>query len=406
MPYYSRYRRRTGFARYRRRYAGYRRRYYRRRSSAGSTSSRSRCRVVVKTQKVVTLTIPAGSRNSNLLSATPYYDTPDSSTINGCAGACGSPLYQAYANLYDSVKCDGVISRISIISPVGGSTGAVSTALTIVSAYDRMGTRGELTSSVDRSTLNDLLSYSTVQSRTAINNSVAKTARSCWASDIQERTMFHDCSFTFLAEDSVTYDQDWYANQNKLTYFAPAFWCGVQLAAATSTQATNVNLLLEQVYYMTFRSPKFGVSQSASGAAAVRRAVAADDALAAESLDSEDRVYVRAKSGYTPPKKQPRSSVAAMMEAGLDDPSEVTPHLLESLAERSEAMDDPDYVGEPKGVLDHFDDEEDRTALQINLRRGKQDADRWHARHDGEVPILTLPRGTPRVVPPASPFKK
>ena len=143
MPYYSRYRRRYP-SRYRRRYSGYRRRSYRRRSSVGSVSSRSRCRIVVKAQKVVTLTIPAGSRDSDVLSSNPYFDNPDASAVDACAGAVGSQLYQAYANLYDSVKCDGVISRISVISPVGGASGAVSTALTVVSAYDRMGTRAEV----------------------------------------------------------------------------------------------------------------------------------------------------------------------------------------------------------------------------------------------------------------------
>lgn len=400
MPYYSRYRRRTGFARYRRRYAGYRRRYYRRRSSAGSVSSRSRCRIVVKTQKVVTLTIPAGNRDSDVLSSSPYYDMPQPAAIAGCAGAVGSSLYRAYANLYDSVKCDGVISRVSIISPVGGSAGAVSTALTVVSAYDRMGNREEVTSTgVNRLTLNDLLKFSTVQTRTAINNSVAKTGRMCWASDIQERTTFHDCDIG--TNTAGSFDKDWNSNTSKVNYFAPCFWCGVQLAAATSTNPSTVDLLLEQVYYMTFRSPKFGVAQTVTRAVAVD-----DDPLAAQSLDAEDRVFVRDKSGYTPPRKQPRSSVGVMMEAGLDDPEEVTPHLVESLAEREEAMRDPDYVGNPKGIMDHFDDESDRTDLMLNLRRGKQDADRWHARHDGETPLLSLPRGTPRIVPPATPFKK
>ena len=79
------------------------------------------------------------------------------------------------------------------------------------------------------------------------------------------------------------------------------------------------------------------------------------------------------------------------MEAGLDDPEDVTPHLIESLAERAEAMDDPDYVGNPKGIMDRFDDESERTDLQLNLRRGKRDADRWHARHDGETSLSPSP---------------
>ena len=210
--------------------------------------------------------------------------------------------------------------------------------------------------------------------------------------------MFHDCSIG--ATETYVYDKDYLAQENGPSYFVPLTMIGIRNAAATSETKTTVQILIEQVYYFTFRNPKFGAAHTGSAAAGVKAfAVAEDDPLATESLDSEERVFVRDRSGYTPPRKQSRSTVGAMMEAGLDDPEDVTPHLLESLAEREEAMEDPDYVGNPKGIMDHFDNESERTDLQVNLRRGKRDADRWHARHDGETTLLSPSRDTPRVVP-------
>ena len=77
MPVYSyRYRRRYGrrYSRYRR-YGAYSR-YRRRRSGTSSTaSSRGRIRVRVPVQQIVSLTIPANSTDSNVLTY-PYYHAP------------------------------------------------------------------------------------------------------------------------------------------------------------------------------------------------------------------------------------------------------------------------------------------------------------------------------------------
>lgn len=407
MPYYSRYRRRTGFARYRRRY-GYRRRRYARRSvTGGSLSSRSRVRVRVQVEKLITVEIPAKKTESSIVSSVPFANfsplgTPTPGSLQ--CSATESPLYQTYIKLFDQVKCDGVISKVAVTTPVGSSNSSVP-ALTIVTAYDRQGTfyeaaqvgatqQGSLVSAPV--TYSDVLESSGSVVRNALNNSVAKTARSCWASDIQERTMFHDCTLSTALNDNN--DAAYASLRWSCPFFCPLFYVGFSLPTTAPTTATKINFILSQTYYFTFRNPKFGASSGASAAASKAAAVDPDDPLAVQSLDSEERVYVRSRSGYTPPRKQSRSSVAAMMEAGLDDPEDVTPHLLESLAERQEAMDDPDYVGNPKGIMDPMTDDE-RVDLQVNLRRGKQDADRWHARHDGETPLLSLPRGTTRVVP-------
>ena len=182
MPGYSyRYRRRYGrrYSRYRR-YGAYSR-YRRRRSGTSSTaSSRGRIRVRVPVQQIVSLTIPANSTDSNVLTSTPYYHAPGVAPLCVC-GATASPLYRAYTSLYDQVKCDGVVTAVSVVSPIGASTGAAAQALQVVLAYDRAGTYYEASNAGQQLTVGSLFNFSSSVSRSAINNSVAKMARSCWA---------------------------------------------------------------------------------------------------------------------------------------------------------------------------------------------------------------------------------
>ncbi|ASU55894.1 putative capsid protein [Hudisavirus runais] len=264
MPtYVYKYRRRYGrrYSRYRR-YGAYSR-YRRRRSGTSSTaSSRGRIRVRVPVQQLVTLTVPANTIDSNVLTSSPFYHSTTGAPLAVC-GAVSQNLYLAYTNLYDQVKCDGVVSNLSVVTPIGG-TGATA-ALQVVMAYDRAGTREELLNS-DASqpglSVGRLFNFSSAVSRSAINNSVAKMSRSCWASDIQERTQFHDS--TVFVSAASNQDRDYAASASKVSYFAPMVMVGVRLAAAAPTSATTVQVLLEQVYYFTFRQPKYGGDPSAS----------------------------------------------------------------------------------------------------------------------------------------------
>ena len=290
MPYYSRYRRRTGFARYRRRYSGYRRRYYRRRTSTGgSLSSRSRLRIRVPAQRVVTLTIPSESTDSDVATANPFFEQLNDRPQCVCS-AVGMPLYQAYTGLFDQVKCDGVITKVAVVSPIGA--GASLQALQLLIAYDRQGTINETINSPAAVTVSSLYNMSSVQIRSAINNSVAKTARSCWASDIQERTVFHDCTIAVTQDKKVIYDQDYNSDRQVAAYFVPLTYIGIRNAAAAATSSTSIQILIEQVYYFTFRNPKFGAAPATGGGTRALAVRAEDDPLATESLDDAPQALV------------------------------------------------------------------------------------------------------------------
>lgn len=270
MPtYVYKYRRRYGrrWSRYRR-YGAYSR-YRRRRSGTSSTASnRGRIRVRVPVQRVISVPVASGSFDSSIVTSSPWYQTREAAipqTPNGVCGAVSSPLYRAYTGLYDQVKCDGVVSRISIVTAIGSAIPAVQ----VVTAYDRMGTRDEVLNADANSTTTvaSLFDFSSASIVSAINNSVAKTSRSCWASDIQERTVFHDCTVTQPVTSGVNAgffsDVSFNSSPEHVGYFSPLTMIGLRLAAAPSAD-TTIQILLEQTYYFTFRNPKYGGSATST----------------------------------------------------------------------------------------------------------------------------------------------
>ena len=263
MPtYVYKYRRRYGrrYSRYRRygSYSRYRRRRY---GTSSTASNRGRIRVRVPVQKVISCPVASGDYDSKIITSHPWYQSSDADISTSPYGVCSavtSPLYRAYTGLYDQVKCDGVVSRISLVTAIGASG---LPAVQVVSAYDRLGNKNEVRN-VDLVTTSDLFDYSSASIVSAINNSVAKTSRSCWASDIQERTVFHDCNVGAGAS-SATVDVDFNSNASKVGYFSPLLLLGLRLAAAPQTDII-VQVLIEQTYYFTFRNPKYGGSSTST----------------------------------------------------------------------------------------------------------------------------------------------
>ena len=146
MPtYVYKYRRRYGrrYSRYRR-YGAYSR-YRRRRSGMSSTaSSRGRIRVRVPIQRVLSVPVASGSYDSSVVTSSPWYQNSDGAIDTNARASCGavsSQLYRAYTGLYDQVKCDGVVTKISIVTAIGA--GGIP-AVQVVTAYDRMGNQSEV----------------------------------------------------------------------------------------------------------------------------------------------------------------------------------------------------------------------------------------------------------------------
>lgn len=251
MPRYSRsYRSRSSG--YRRRYsrrAGWRypyRRYYRRGKYANASS---RSVVRIKTMSASTLTCGTGAGSTP--SAVVGFDAFSSSSST--LSALASPLYREYTKLYEEVKCIGVRVDMSVVDAIGGAT---LPSVQIYTCWDRRHGSAEAAPAAG-----NIVSASTSACTVALNNSIARTRRSIWASDLLEKAQWHDCS---LSTDGSGFSDDaWNAATSNPNFFCPAFFC--TFLSPTLAVAGTMRVNFQVVYYMAFRNPKYGLSGSAKG---------------------------------------------------------------------------------------------------------------------------------------------
>lgn len=292
------------YTRYRRRWLGryYRRRRYYRRSYGrkfANGSSRSRVRIKVPVQFNVALSVPAGANTSNVLTVCPFFNngTATAGTLSEAAvrgGLTNSQLFINYGNLYDSFKVDGMKVGVSITSPVGAGTSAFP-SLAVYTAWDRKFERADFTQASQYPTVANLKTSSSFLASTAVNNSITKLRRSCYASDIFEKASFLDCNASNLATQMIA----GVANQTLTAFtsgdgtqiaypaFCPCFMLGVDTGSSIdSSNARPVNLVVEVMYYVTFRNPKFGGSPATKDDIAIPRSIYMDDEDG--DMDQED----------------------------------------------------------------------------------------------------------------------
>lgn len=275
------YRRRYRYRRYRpRRYV---RRWFRRRMRRfvnGSSKSTVRVKVpITKTFQVASVT-SAGAVFNNPIYPWQY---GGSRTM---FSACNSPLYQLYCNLYDEVKCIGCKVVLSIGTPIG--TSSVPSA-TFVTAWDRRLSLDEIQNSAP--SFSELLNYASQQKATAVNNSIAKLRRSCYASDLLEKAQWHDCTLSPAGAGQLPSDSAVNAAGNNPNFFAPGMWIGVSQTGASSQ---NIDMQADVTWYFAFRNPKYGAASSSKGVETRALPVMADmehEELADdEDMDNDDLV--------------------------------------------------------------------------------------------------------------------
>lgn len=252
MAGFRRWYRRRYPQRYRRYFRRYRR-YYRRRFVNGS--SRSTVRLKVPVIQTFNVTRPANSHGTTFARFCPFHTW---SAANTTPSALGSELYRIYCDLYDEVKCIGMKVKVNICNQVGGTD---IPSLEIYTALDRRTGYGE-----PNVTFANVRKFSTFSMATAVNNSVAKIERSCYASDLMEKAQWHDCSLTLTkdGDGNVTAASDSAyvqagANPN---FFVPCFFLGFDVP--TKTTEITINFTTEVMYYFSFRNPKYGGSSSAA----------------------------------------------------------------------------------------------------------------------------------------------
>lgn len=212
------------------------------------------------------MTVAAGSYWSNLMAITPYRHETDSSATAWAYTHCAllaSPLYRTYAKLYDQVKVDSVYIKLSLMTNVGN--GGLVPALKFYTAWDRNSTFAE-TSGTDIPTVSDLMNGSESQATLVVNNSRAVFTRYSRASDIQERTTFHDCSYSII--NTTNYVDNSYRSASNVVPqigYCPGLWFAIQSAVAPGTGNTFSFLVSADVKWrVTFRNPKYGLSSGVS----------------------------------------------------------------------------------------------------------------------------------------------
>lgn len=266
MPYYRRGYSRRGRYGYRGYNRSWRRRGWFRRGglSRASTQGNRRFSVIVPTQSVFNFTVPAGQYWSDLFALCPYANNPGIKLQQ--ASLPSSLLYRTYCRLYDQVKIDWVSCKISIMSLVGA--GGIAPAVKVVTMWDRDMTVMEGVpqgGQIHVPTIDNLQSGSESQTSLIVNNSRAVINRFNAASDIQERTTFHDCSISNETGGAGAFYADYLWYNGKRVGYCPGLYVALNSATAPGEGSQfTFTCSLDVKWHVTFRNPKFGLSSSGS----------------------------------------------------------------------------------------------------------------------------------------------
>lgn len=335
-------------ARYYRRYRRYRprryiRRWFKRRTRRfinGSSKSTIRVKIPMTFTDARTQDPNTVGTSVTVLSC-PFY----TSQLN--CSPLRSELYRTYCHLYDEVKCIGAKIVLNVSSQVGGTD---IPSLQIYTGWDRRFSNAD-----DVPTFAQLSTYSTYQTATAVNNSVCKLQRTCYASDLLEKAQWHDCTLA-QNQSNFWYDKAFVASGDNPNFFCPT--CFLAFAIPSKTTATTVSYTVDIVYYFAFRNPKFGAASSAARAAVDTRSLLPSDA------PDPNAAAVAADSSVAP-----TLELTDNLPTLLDMEDEVPP-LLADLAATSSARQVPQSVTR----VDSVEDIRAARAAAINARRADQRA--------------------------------
>lgn len=251
---------------------------------------------------------------SNLICTCPYaVFTTGTNLMNLSKGSLlASYLYRTYTKIYDQVKVNAVSVSIGLMEGVG-NVGQLS-ALRLYTNWDRDFTFEELVGG-SPSTPEQLATGSESQSYLIVNNSRQTFRRYIAARDVQERTTYHDCSYTVhtknqgaggaLYNDGYYGDDAWaplivglengganttYAyGTSKSCGFTPTLMMAVWSPSSFAAERV-IPVSLKVTYSVTFRMPKFGLGSASNAKYSDMRADAVADVMSeAEEVEKRDK---------------------------------------------------------------------------------------------------------------------
>lgn len=271
---------------------GWRRSWYRRGTSRSSKQGSGTFTCRIPLEDVIQFKIPAttagGTQHqwSQLMCTCPYASyagvTQDAETAKFLTrgSLLDSYLYKTYTRIYDQVKINAVSVSIGLMEGVG-NVGQLA-ALRLYTNWDRDLTFQEIHPGVLPSTPEELATGSESQSYLIVNNSRQTFKRYIVARDVQERTTYHDCSYTsnvsgggitvaYLGDDSWApvmlsratggMDVSRGYGHSGACGFVPSLMMSLWSPATFETDRV-IACSLKVTYSVTFRMPKFGLSSS------------------------------------------------------------------------------------------------------------------------------------------------
>lgn len=269
MAFYRRgfYRRgRSGYG-----YRGYnrswrRRGWYRRGVARAQATGERRFKLIVPLSYTFTMQVPGGSTVSPVYGTNPYCDNTAANYPLRCMCSLpSSDIYRTYSRLYDEVKVDWASMNLTCMESIGANLPACS----VVTGLDRCCNSSEpaSTAGAEWPTFVQLVGSGTSQ-RYMMNSLTKKTVyRYIRASDVNERTLFHDCDIATVSSGGVniTADSAYFhmgSASHACLFFAPAFQFAVELPSAAPEGGYGVIFQMEVKYGVTFRGPKYGMVAS------------------------------------------------------------------------------------------------------------------------------------------------
>lgn len=260
MPYFARRRYRSG--------GRWPYRSWRSGSRAASVAGNRRFNVCIPVQDAFTTVVNAGQFFSAVGGVSPYYNAKDPSANSAlaCRGSMvSSLLYRTYSQLYDEVKINAVSIDFSFMTVIGA--GGVVPAVKFFTSWDRNANYDEC---VYRNGLPDATQIqigSESQVSLLTNTSSMVIRRFIRATDLMEKSRFHDCS---VGENANAYYDLVYQSgggHNDLGFCPAMFYCVNTAGAPAAGQQYVFNVSVDVKWYVTFRNPKFGLaSGNAKGA--------------------------------------------------------------------------------------------------------------------------------------------
>lgn len=242
----------------------------------------------------VTVPVPMNTHESGVLTVCPFYELDDQSGAYTLApyimrgSVVQSQLFQRYAALYDECKCDGLKVALSITTPIGG-TGSTFPSLSVYTAWDRKWTPSDFGVTANYPTLANMKAQSSFLASTALNNSITKLTRSCYASDLFEKARFIDAQTANITlpvyglAGQTLHSMSSYNGAQAPPSFNPCLLVGFDSGSSVDTATDRpVALVVEVMYYITFRNPKFG------GAASTRSVALQAIPNLNKALDADD----------------------------------------------------------------------------------------------------------------------